>query len=202
MCALAAGLPASDYCNTGIFLVSGARLIALSISHRGEKGKTQSTPGWSPRRALSLPERVSILEQLQHSPFSLLPGDSRQLPIYQGGKDPPNVGDYIVEIDGFYYDYYILPGEYLPNPKPRPKPYARTLARLSRFDFVIPGEVPAGFANRPLLFIGLVVPQEVMTTEPTDRSWVRGLAIIPLDINNRPDFTHAVCARPACDFTR
>jgi hypothetical protein len=78
----------------------------------------------------------------------------------------------------------------------RSMPYARTLARPSRFDFMIPGEVPSDFAGRPLLFIGIVVPQEVMGGQQTNRPWVRGLAIIPLDNNNRPDFARAVCAPP------
>ena len=34
----------------GFFLVSGARLIALSASHQRGKGKTQSSPGWSSGR--------------------------------------------------------------------------------------------------------------------------------------------------------
>ena len=98
---------------------------------------------------------------MQRSPFSILPEDPGQLPIYQGGKDPPKVGDYIVEIEGYYYDYYIPPGETLPYPMLEPKPYARTLVRLSRYDFVFAEEIPADFADRPLVFIGVVVPQEV-----------------------------------------
>ena len=57
-------------------------------------------------------------------------------PIYQGDKDPPKVGDYVVETEGFYYDYYIPPGETLPYRMLEPKPYARTLVRLSRYEFV------------------------------------------------------------------
>ena len=184
----------------GFFLVSGARLIALSASHQGEKGKTQSSPGWSSRRGLTVPEKVSILQRLQHSPFSILPEDRQQLPIYQGGKDPPKVGDYVVEIEGFYYDYYIPPGENLPYRMLGPKPVARTLVRLSRFEFVFAGEIPTDFADRPLVFIGVVVPQEVEDQEQALRPLVRGLAIVPLGGNGRPDFTHAVCAPPACGF--
>src|SRR6185437_4814393 len=57
----------------GFFLVSGARLIALSASHYGEKGKTQSSPGWSLKRGLTPQKKVSILQRLQASPFSILP---------------------------------------------------------------------------------------------------------------------------------
>ena len=186
----------------GFFLVSGARLIVLSASHQGEKGKTQSGLGWSLRRGLTLPQKVSILQRLQRSPFSILPENSWQLPVYQGGKDPPKNGDYIVEVEGFYYDYYIPPGETLPSPMVPPKPYARTLVRLSRYDFVFAGEIPADFADRPLVFVGVVVPQEVEDREQAFRPLVRGLAIVPLDGNGRPDFAHAVCAPPACEFTR
>ena len=69
----------------GFFLVSGARLIALSASHQGEKGKTQSSPGWSLRRGLTVPEKVSILQRLQHSPFSILPEDRPAAPNLSGG---------------------------------------------------------------------------------------------------------------------
>jgi hypothetical protein len=186
----------------GVFLVSGVRLIALSASHQGEKGKTQSSPGWSLRRGLTLPEKVSILQRLQGSPFSILLEDSWQLPVYQAAKDPPKNGDYIVEVEGFYYDYYIPSGETLPNPMVPPKPYVRTLVRLSRYDFVFAGEIPANFADRPLAFIGVVVPQEVGDREQAFRPLVRGLAIVPMGGNGRPDFAHAVCAPPACDFTR
>jgi hypothetical protein len=180
----------------GFFLVSGARLIALSASHYGEKGKTQSSPGWSLKRGLTPQKKVSILQRLQASPFSILPENSWQLPVYQAGKDPPKNGDYIVEVEGFYYDYYIAPGETLPNPMVPPKPYARTLIRLSRYDFVFAGEIPADFADRPLAFVGVVVPQEVGDREQALRSLVRGLAIVPIGGNGRLDFAHAVCAPP------
>ena len=183
----------------GFFLVSGARLIALSASHQGEKGKMQSSLGWSLRRGLTVPDKVSILQRLQHSPFSILPEDAQQLPIYQGGKDPPKVGDYVVEIEGFYYDYYIPPGETLPYRMLEPKPYARTLARLSRYEFVLAEEIPADFADRQLVFIGVVVPQEVDDKEQALRPLVRGLAIVPVGDNGRPDFTHAICTPPARD---
>ena len=186
----------------GFFLVSGARLIALSASHQAEKSKTPSSLGWSLRRGLTVPEKLSILQRLQHSPFSILPEAPQQLPIYQGGKDPPNVGDYIVEIEGFYYDYYVLPGENLPYPMLGPKPYACTLVRLSRYDFVFAGKIPSEFADRPLAFMGVVVPQEVGDQEQAFRPLVRGLALVPIGGNRRPDFAHAVCAPPAFESTR
>jgi hypothetical protein len=183
----------------GFFLFSGARLIALSASHHREKGKTQSSPGWSLRRDLTVPEKLSILQRLQRSPFSILPEDPLRLPIYQGGKDLPNVGDYIVEIGGFYYDYYIPPGKTLPYRMLGFKPYARTLVRLSRFEFIFTEEIPADFADRPLVFVGAVVPPEVDDREQSLGPLVRGLAIVPLGGNGRPDFAHAICAPPACD---
>ena len=186
----------------GFFLVSGARLIALSASHQGEKGKTQSSTGWSLRRGLAVPEKLSTLQRLRHSPFSILPEDPQPLPIYQGGKDSPKVGDYVVEIEGFYYDYYIPPGETLPYRMLESKPYARTLVRLSRYEFVLAEEIPADFADRPLVFIGVVVPQEIDDKEQALRPLIRGLAIVPLGDNGRPDFAHAICAPPACEFTR
>jgi hypothetical protein len=184
------------------FLVSGARLIALSASHRGEKDKTQSSLGWSLGRGLSGPEKVSILERLRRPPFSILPEDYAHLPIYQGGKDPPRNGDYIVEIEGFYYNYYVPARESLQNPMVLPKPYPRTVIRLSRCDFVFAGEIPADFANRPLAFVGIVLPPEAGSGEQALRPLVRGLAIVPVDSQGRPDFTSAVCSPPCPDFAR
>jgi len=181
------------------FLVSGARLIALSASHQREKGKTQSSTGWSLRPGLTVPEKLSALQRLRHSPFSILPEDAQQPPIYQGDKDPPKVGDCVVETEAFYYDYYIPPGETLPYRMLEPKPYSRTLVRLSRYEFVFTEEIPADFADRPLAFIGVVVPQEIDDKEQALRPLIRGLAIMPLGDNRRPDFAHAVCAPTARD---
>jgi 4-amino-4-deoxy-L-arabinose transferase-like glycosyltransferase len=178
------------------FLISGARLVALSVAQHATTRRAQSTPGRSVR--ISIPEKVSILQYLQRSPFSVLPEDPGQLAVYQAGKDPPKTGDYIVEIERYPYDYYIPPGETLPNPMVPPKPFARTLIRLSRYDFVFPGEVPANFANRPLAFIG-VVPQGVDASEQSLRPLIRGLAIVPVGDHGRPDFTRAICAPPARD---
>jgi len=184
------------------FLVSGARLIALSASHRGEKGKTPSSLRWSLGQGLSGPEKVSILERLRRPPFSISPEDYATLPIYQGGKDPPRNGDYIVEIEGYYYGYYIPAEETLLNPMVPPKPYPRTVLRLSRYDFVFPGEIPADFADRPLAFIGVVFPQEAGSPEQALRPLVRGLAILPVDNQRRPNFTSAFVPRRAPDFAR
>ena len=186
----------------GFFLVSAARLIALSSPHQGAKSKKQSSLEWFLRRGLTVPVKVSILQRLQHSPSCIQQEDYRQLPIYQGGTDPPKVGDYIVELESFYYDYYIPPGETLPYRMLGPKPYARTLVRLSRLEFFFAQEIPAAFANRPLVFIGVVVPQEVEDREQVLRPLVRGLAIVPLGDNGSPDFSHAICAPPASDLTR
>jgi len=184
------------------FSVSSARLIGLSISHRSEKGKTQTSPGWFLRRGLTIPEKVSILRRLEHSPFSTLPEDVGQLSIYQGGKDPPRTGDYIVEIGGYYYDYYVPPGETLQNPIVSAKPYGRTVVRLSRYEFLFPGEIPADFADRSLAFIGVVLPQEAGASEQALRPFVRGLAIVPLDSHGRLDFAHVVCTPPGGESTR
>ena len=183
----------------GFFLVSGARLVALSAFHQTEKGKTQSSTGWSLRRGLSSLEKLSILSRLHDPPFSLLPGDPQLLPIYQGGKNPPNVGDYIADIEGFYYGYNIPPNEILPYPMLLSKPYPRTLIRLSRYDFLFPGEVPADFADRQLAFVGVVVPQEVNQSDQPSRALVRGLAIVPMGPNRQPEFAHSVCAPAARD---
>jgi hypothetical protein len=186
----------------GFFVVSGARLIVLSILPHEEEGKIQSVLGWSLRPVPTLLEKVSILQPLQRSPFSILPEEAGQLPIYQAGKDPPKAGDYIVEIEGYYYDYYIPPGETLPSPMVPPEHFARTLVRLSSFEFMFAGEIQSDFADKPLVFIGVVVPPEAGNHEPASRPMVRGLAIIPLDNHGRPDFTHAVCAPPTCNVTR
>ena len=186
----------------GFFLVSGARLIALSASNQRGKSKTQSVVGWFLGRGLTVPDKVSILQRLQHSPSCIPQEDYRQLSIYQGGKDPPEVGDYIVELESFYYDYYIPPGETLPYRMLGSKPYARTLVRLARLEFFFAGDIPAAFADRPLVFIGVVVPQEVEDREQALRPLVKGLAIVPLGGDGRPDFAHPVCAPPACESTR
>lgn len=81
----------------------------------------------------------------------------------------------------------------------KPEPYSRTLVRLSRYEFVFAEEIPADFADRPLLFIGVVVPQEIDDKEQALRPLIRGLAIVPLGDNGRPDFAHAVCAPTARD---
>ena len=51
------------------------------------------------------------------------------------------------------------------------KPVARTLVRLSRFEFLLAGEIPTDFADRPLVFIGIVVPQEVEDREQAPPSF-------------------------------
>jgi len=126
----------------------------------------------------------------------VLPQGDKQYSIYFGGKGPPKPRDYIVDIHGYYYDYYIPAGEIPRPPAIGPKPYARTLIILSPFDFIIPGAVPSDFARRPLIFVGVVVPQEIKNRETAGRPQTRGLAIIPLNANGRPDFAHAVTAPP------
>ena len=182
----------------GFFAVSSARLIGLTISKSGKKEHAFFLPEWILRQAqtrLTIPEKRSVLLRLQRPPFSVLPQGDQQFSIHSGGNDPFSVGTYVVEIDGFYYDDYIPPKEVLWGVL-KAKPYARTLARLSRFDFVIPGEVPSDFAGRPLFFVGIVVSQEDIGGERTNRPWVRGLAIIPLDNNNRPIYARVVCTPP------
>ena len=178
----------------GFFLVSGARLIAISISPHREKHKTQSAVGWLLRRGLTPSERLRILHRLHEAPFSLLPTDPRQVRIFDGGKNPPRVGDYVVDVEGFYYDYDIPPHETLPYPMVLPKPYPRTLIRLSRYDFLFPGEVPEDLTNRQLAFVGVIVPKEVEDQEQASRPLVRGVAILPMRDNRRPDFAHAIYA--------
>ena len=162
----------------------------------------QSRVAWSLRRGLPVPDKVSILQRLQHSPSCIPQEDQRQLPIYPGEKVPPKVGDYFVELESFYYDYHIPPGETLPYRMLGPKPYARTLVRLARLEFFFAGDIPAALADRPLVFIGVVVPQEVEDRDQALRPLVKGLAIVPLGGNGQPDFAHAVCAPPASEFTR
>ena len=182
----------------GFFAVSSARLIGLTISKSGKKEHAVFLPDWilcQAQMRLTIAEKRSVLLRLQGPPFSVLPQDDQQFSVDSGENDPLSVGTYVVEIDGFYYDHYVPAGEFLWNVL-KAKPYARTLARLSRFDFVIPGEVPSDFAGRPLLFVGIVVSQEDVGGEQTNRPWVRGLAIIPLENNNRPSYARAVCAPP------
>ena len=161
---------------------------------KGGNRKRLSKLAWSLRRGLTVADKISILQQLEHSPSCVPPEDYSQPRIYQGGKDPPRIGDYIVELENFYYDYHIPPGEALPYRMLGPKPYARTLVRLARLEFFFAGEIPAACADRPLVFIGVVVPQEVEDREQALRPLVRGLAIVPLGGNGQPDFAHAVCA--------
>ena len=67
-----------------------------------------------------------------------------------------------------------------------PRTYARTLVRLSRLDFVFAGEIPTDFSDRPLVFVGVVVPQEVDDKEQGLRPLVMGLTIVPLAITGGP----------------
>ena len=184
----------------GFFAISSARLIALTIAKSDGKNHARLVPEWVLRQAhlnLTIPEKKSVLHRLQVPPFSVVPENEQQFSIYGGGQDVHGTGTYIVEIDGFYYAYCVPAGESLPVPRMEPKPYARTTIRLSRFDFVIPKEVPSDFAGRPLLFVGIVVlPDVVGGAEQPNRPWVRGLAIIPLDNKDRLDFKRAVCAPP------
>ena len=182
----------------GFFAVSSARLVALTISRSGKDKQAQFVPEWVLRQSqarLTIADRKSVLMRLQSPPFSVLPRGDPQFSIRSNENDPFTAGTYVVEIDGFYYDYYVPPGESLWAVL-KTKPYGRTLARLPRFDFVIRGEVPADFAGRPLLFVGVVASQDDVGGEQTNRPWVRGLAIIPLDNDNRPDYASAVCAAP------
>ena len=97
-------------------MISGTRLIALYVPAR-EKGKTLSGPGSFFGRGLTIPQGVSILERLQDVRrflFSVKGVGTTQ--SIKGGKDPPKTGDYIVEVDGYYYDYYIPSGETLLHP--------------------------------------------------------------------------------------
>ena len=184
----------------GFLGVSGTRLIALTISKQGRMNRGWYVPKWILLQArMAIQEKRAVLWRLQRPPFSVIPEDDQQLSLYSGGKDLPSVGAYVVEIDGFYYDYYIPAGDSLPYRMLELKPYARTLVRLSRFEFVLAEEVPADFADRPLIFVGVVVPQEADDKEQALRPLVRGLAIVPLGGNGRPDFAHAICAPPACD---
>jgi 4-amino-4-deoxy-L-arabinose transferase-like glycosyltransferase len=185
----------------GFFAVSGVRLVGLTLSQRGEKPKTQLSPGWTLNIDLPATEQMSILRRLQHSPFSVLPENPQQFPLYTDGKDLPKPGDYIVAIQGFYYDYYI-PARELPRPPTLgPKPYTRTLVIGPRFDFIIAGEIPSDFAARPLIFVGVVFPKDVTTKQQAERPQVQGLAIIPLSDRGRPDFAHAISAPPAYQFS-
>src|SRR4029077_12997030 len=184
----------------GFFALSGVRLIALTMSDRVARRKTQWGPAWMFWRTgiknISMPERIAILHQLEDSRFGVLPQGTKQYPIYIGGKGPPKPGDYIVDIHGYYYNYYV-PADEIPRPPAiGPKPYARTLIILSPFDFIIPGAVPSDFARRPLIFVGVVVPPEIKNRETAGRPQTRGLAIIPLNANGRPDFARAVTAPP------
>ncbi|HEV3098114.1 MAG TPA: glycosyltransferase family 39 protein [Candidatus Udaeobacter sp.] len=184
----------------GFFALSGVRLIALTMSDRVARRKTQWGPAWMFWRTgiknLTMPDRIAILHHFEDSSFGVLPQGTKQYPIYIGGKDPPKPGDYVVDIHGYYYDYYIPAGEIPRPPAIGPKPYARTLIILSPFDFIIPGVVPADFARRPLVFVGVVVPPEIKNRETAGRPQTRGLAIIPLNANGRPDFARAVTAPP------
>ena len=185
----------------GFFVLSAVRLIALTVSHRAGQREARGRPAWtswsSRAKRLTMPERIAILRRLEDPKFALLPQGASSLPIFSGGKDTPKLGDYIVDVGGFYYDYYIPAGEFPLIHTIIQKPYARTLLVLRRLDFIIPGEIPSEFADQALIFVGVVVPLERGARKETPRPQVRGLAVIPFDKHGRPDFDHAFCA-PAC----
>jgi len=184
----------------GFFALSGVRLIALTMSDSVAKRETQWGPAWifwrSGIRKLTIAQKIAILRQLEDPRFAVLPQGGKQYPIYSGGKDPPKPGDYIVDVHGYYYDYYIPAGEIPRPPAIGPRPYPRTLIILSPYDFIIPGTVPPDFACRPLIFVGVVIPQEIKSGETAGRPQTQGLAIIPLNARGRPDFAHAVATPP------
>ena len=170
----------------GFFAVSGTRLIALTISNPPKRGE----------RSLGKVERDAILRRLQQPPLNVLPEDSHEFSVYSDWANPLGVqtGEYVVEVRRFNYVYYI-PAAQLPPPGRPPvrQPYARTLAIVPPFDFTIPGEIPPDFSTQPLIFVG-VVPSENRTGKPTPRLHVNGLAIIPFDSHQRPDFARTVRA--------
>jgi hypothetical protein len=170
----------------GFFAISGARLIALTISNPPKRGE----------RSLAKVERNAILHRLQQPPFNVLPDDSHEFSIYSDWANPlgAQTGDYVVEVQRFNYGYYIPVAQLPPRGRPGARqPYARTLVIVPPFDFIIPGEIPPDFSTQPLIFVG-VVPSEDRTGKRMPRLQVNGLAIIPFDSHQRPDFTRAVCA--------
>ena len=109
----------------GFLGVSGTRLIALTISKQGRMNRGWYAPKWILLQArMAIQEKRAVLWRLQRPPFSVIPEDDQQLSLYSGGKDLPSVGAYVVEIDGFYYDYYIPAGDSLPYRMLELKPYA------------------------------------------------------------------------------
>jgi 4-amino-4-deoxy-L-arabinose transferase-like glycosyltransferase len=169
------------------FAVSGVRLTALTISN----------PKARVERTLTEWERNAIVDRLQQRPLAVLPQGTEKPAIRNDWSNPFGVqaGQLVMEVQRFPYDYYI-PALQLP-PRSRPavrQPYAQTLIIVSKFDFIIPGEIPANFTNRPLIFVGVVSALEDKDGKRMSRVQVDGLAIIPFDGQQRPDFANAVCA--------
>ena len=131
------------------FAVSGVRLTALTISNPKARAERRLTE-W---------ERNAIVDRLQQRPLAVLPQGTEKPAIRNDWSNPPGVqtGQLVMEVQRYPYNYYI-PALQLP-PRSRPavrQPYAQTLVIVPKFDFIIPGKIPANFTNRPLIFVGVV----------------------------------------------
>jgi len=170
----------------GFFGVSSARLIALTIAN---PAKTQA-------RQLAKAEADAVVNRLRQPPFNLRASDNLQVYDWRSGSSF-DVGQYVVLVEKYDYDYYIPPGKAPPRSRPPDqKPYGRTLVILPQFDFTIAGEIPSSFAGQPLIFVGIVAARPG-SAEKLERVQVEGLAVIPLENGKRPDFARAVCAPPS-----
>ncbi len=168
------------------FGASGTRLIALTISN----------PPTKTDRQLAEQERDAIGHRLQQAPCAVLSTGADKLPVHVNWTERlgPRAGQYVMEIQSFPYDYYIPAGQLPPRNRPAIRQsYGRTLIILPKFDFTIPAKIPSDFSNRPLIFVG-VVSAEDPGGKQTQRPQVDGLAVVPLDNQQRPDFTRAICA--------
>jgi hypothetical protein len=71
------------------------------------------------------------------------------------------------------------------------------LVILPQFDFTIAGEIPSHFSRQPLIFVGTAASAKGETGQRLARLQVDGLALIPFDQHEQPDFARAVCAPPS-----
>ena len=168
------------------FAISSVRLLALTVS---KPGRIKVYP-------VTQSAKIPILHRLQQPPFEVVPAAATDFPLFNDWAKPRSalVGQYIVESGTFKYSYYIPAGTAPPRGRSADiRPYGRTLIILSEFDFNIAGELPEGFAQKPLILVGRPLTG-AFANKLYARLQVDGLAVIPMDRLNRPDYKRAVCA--------
>jgi Dolichyl-phosphate-mannose-protein mannosyltransferase len=174
----------------GFLVLSSGRLVALTIENPARRGERQLTGT----------EMWAMLRRLRQPPFGVVANEGSDLRVFaewwRGAGAQP--GKPVVLVQKFEYYYYIPAGKAPPRGQPHlAKPYARSLVILPQFDYIIAGEIPSSFCQKPIIFVGKTASAKATNGAQLARLRVDGLALIPLDEHRRPDYARAVCAPPS-----